>query len=558
MLVNLHVKNLALIEEADIDFNEGLNILTGETGAGKSIIIGSVNIALGQKASSDIIRKDAEFALVEAVFSVNDSDKNARLKELGIDMSDEQIIISRKIMPNKSITKINGETVTQSFVKEITSLLIDIHGQHEHQSLLYRANYIDILDKFVSDRTKPILAELDNKLKEYNRLVNELDAYNMDEEKRIREVAFLEFVIDEIDCANLQLGEDEECQSQYKRLANSRKILENVYYVDSNLGQNSNTPMSISHSIKAISDIVQYDETLKNLCSMLYDLESLYTDVSREISGYIEGFEFDEQEFEQLEERINLINNLKSKYGNTIEEIFAYKTDSENKLENYRNFEVNRDKLKKEAEILTSEITLLCEELTKIRKNAAKKLEESIITSLKDLNFNDVRFEISFSKLEKFTVKGLDSIEFLISTNPGEDVKPLEKVASGGELSRIMLALKTVLADKDGIECLIFDEIDTGISGRTAQKVAEKLSYIGKDRQVICITHLPQIAAMADSHFLIEKNVKSDKTITTINKLSSEEEIQELGRMLGGAQVTKATIDSAKEMKDLAKNTKYN
>lgn len=558
MLVNLHVKNLALIEEADIDFNEGLNILTGETGAGKSIIIGSVNIALGQKASSDIIRKDAEFALVEAVFSVNDSDKNARLKELGIDMSDEQIIISRKIMPNKSITKINGETVTQSFVKEITSLLIDIHGQHEHQSLLYRANYIDILDKFVSDRTKPILAELDNKLKEYNRLVNELDAYNMDEEKRIREVAFLEFVIDEIDCANLQLGEDEECQSQYKRLANSRKILENVYYVDSNLGQNSNTPMSISHSIKAISDIVQYDETLKNLCSMLYDLESLYTDVSREISGYIEGFEFDEQEFEQLEERINLINNLKSKYGNTIEEIFAYKTDSENKLENYRNFEVNRDKLKKEAEIITSEITLLCEELTKIRKNAAKKLEESIITSLKDLNFNDVRFEISFSKLEKFTVKGLDSIEFLISTNPGEDVKPLEKVASGGELSRIMLALKTVLADKDGIECLIFDEIDTGISGRTAQKVAEKLSYIGKDRQVICITHLPQIAAMADSHFLIEKNVKSDKTITTINKLSSEEEIQELGRMLGGAQVTKATIDSAKEMKDLAKNTKYN
>lgn len=556
MLVHLHVKNLALIEEAEVDFEEGLNILTGETGAGKSILIGSVNLALGQKMPKGIIREGAVNALVELVFQVR-PDTEEKLKELGIYPEDGQVIISRKITGSRSISKINGETCTASAIRKIAALLLDIHGQHEHQSLLYPEKQMEILDDYGQKEILPQKEKVKNLYQEYSQIKKELDSYQIDEEHRRREISFLEYEIQEILEAALKPKEDEELETAYRRLSNSKQITESLGIAYQLTGyEQEGGGQQVGRALQRLSQISGYDKGLEDLYAMLNDIDSLLNDFNREISSYLSEFVFSEEEFLQIETRLDLINHLKAKYGQTIPEILAYKEEKEKNLEKLVHFQEQKDALEKALSGKTAELKSACEELTQIRKNWAKELEKQIVLGLQDLNFLNVEFEICFQKKEQFTSQGTDQICFMISTNPGETVRELSKVVSGGELSRIMLAIKTLMADKDDTETLIFDEIDTGISGRTAQKVAEKMSAIGRSRQVLCITHLPQIASQANAHYLIEKNVENMETSTSIRALSYTESVEELARMLGGVKITQAVLENAAEMKDLAQQQK--
>lgn len=557
MLLNLHVKNFAIIDEVDVTFHDNLNILTGETGAGKSIIIGSINVALGGKISKDIIRKGADYALVELIFHIDDIEIKDKLAGMDIPVEDDQIIISRKIMNGKSISKINGETVTTSALKEIGGLLLDIHGQHEHQSLLYKDKHLDILDRFGKEQLQDNKAKLEIVFKEYVHIKHELNSMKMDEDKRLREISFLEYEINEIKEANLKKGEDEVLSAEYKRLKNAKILSEGLNHIHDLMGyDDASSGDSIGRAVKQLYRLEDYDKSLDNLTKQLSEIENLVNDFNRELSQYMVELNSEEEDLYEIEKRLDLLNLLKSKYGSTIEDILVYYQESEIKLEQYYNYEETIKKLTDRLQKLEKEVEDISYDISNIRKEMGKELSLKIKEALIDLNFLDVKFEMNFHKLSNYTSNGYDEAEFLISTNPGEDLKPLAKVASGGELSRIMLAIKSVLADKDEIHTLIFDEIDVGVSGRTAQKVSEKLSAIAKNHQILCITHLPQIASMADSHYIIEKTTDGKTTTTLIRYLKEEESIAEIARILGGAVITDTVINSAKEMKDLAARTK--
>lgn len=561
MLVNLHVKNLALIEEADINFEDGLNILTGETGAGKSILIGSINVALGGKVNGDFIRKGAEYGLCELTFHVASDKKIAALRDLDVvDLEENTVLISRKILPNRTVIKVNGETKTIGEVKEIAAVLIDIHGQHEHQSLMYKGNYAGILDRYSGEDCQRVKEHLKERYGVYSDIKSRLSEYDMDEEQLNRELAYLEYERKEIEEAALSAGEDEELEAAFKKYNNSKKIMENIYEAYHLLSEEEESVSSqVSRAYRHISMVMEYDRNLEGIFDQIRDIEDLVNGLNSDLSEYISDMEYDEEEYNSVSERLSLINHLKQKYGNTIDDIMAYYEKQGEKLTDLRNYDENKSKLSKELETVKEEVLDLCRKLSEIRQTAAKKLSADIVTALKELNFLDVRFEICISQTEHFGENGFDDIDFIISTNPGEDLKPLSKVASGGELSRIMLAIKAVLADKDDMESLIFDEIDTGISGRTAQMVSVKMNEISRIHQVICITHLPQIASMADEHFLIEKNVNNGSTVTSIRHLEDDESVMELARLLGGVSITETVLKNAKEMKDLAlcsKNTK--
>lgn len=552
MLLDLQVKNLALIEKVAVSFSEGLNILTGETGAGKSIIIGSVNMALGGKASKDMIRQGADYALVELVFSVDEEEKRERLKELDVELSEDgTLIISKKIMPSRSVSKVNDETVTAGRLKEITSLLIDIHGQHEHQSLLYKSKHLQILDSYVKSQSALLKDKVSQMYHRYQELSGKLDDMNMDQESRLREADFLRYEIEELDNAKLKEGEEEELTASFRKMVNARKIMEGL-----SAAYQAIDGEQIGMALKQVTQAAEYDESLAGIRDQLFDAEAILSDVAHDITGYMDEFSFDEEQFEQVEKRLDFIHNLQAKYGNSVGEIKEQLEKKRKRLEELDNFDLVKQKLEKEFEVTRNELEDLCGQLSKVRKKAARALTKEIRRGLEDLNFIDVQFEMEFRRLKQYTAGGYDEAEFLISTNPGLPVRPLGDVASGGELSRIMLAIKAVLADTDDIPSLIFDEIDTGISGRTAQKVSEKMAYIARNHQVICITHLPQIAAMADAHFEIAKAAAGGNTTTTIRKLGDEEMVKELARLLGGARITDAVLDNAREMKELARQGK--
>lgn len=561
MLHNLYVKNLALIDEIEVDLKKGLNILTGETGAGKSIILGSINLALGGKYSSDMLRNETEPGYVELTFFVENQTQlqslTELLKEKDIFLEDETVILSRKLMGKRSVCKINGETVPISVLKEAASILIDIHGQHEHQSLLYKKNHLTILDAFAKDVIGDCKQQVAEQYRIYKTYKEELADASLDEQARLKEISFLEFEMKEIEEADLKIGEDEMLEEQYRRMVNGKKITESVEEAYGYTGESSNNASDLlSRAIRCLQDAARYDDRAAELYDQLSEIDSLLNDFNREMSDYRDSFDFSEEEFYEVETRLNEINRLKSKYGNSIEEILEYFSEKEQRLLQLQDYDLyleNLEKKLKEAEKKLAEQALI---LSKFRKDAAKELQKAIKNGLLDLNFLDVQFEIVFTELEEFTALGKDEIEFKISMNPGQPVRPLGDVASGGELSRIMLAIKAVMAEKDQIETLIFDEIDVGISGRTAQKVSEKMAVIGKNHQVICITHLAQIAAMADAHYVIEKNVVDGNTISTISLLNKEEEISELARILGGAKITETVMQSAAEMKALAKKMK--
>ena len=557
MLLNLHVKNLALIDECEIDFSKGLNILTGETGAGKSIIIDSVNMALGSKVPKDIIRKDADYGLVELVFTVENNKQVDKLKELDVFVEDNQVIISKKILNQRSISKINGETVSNSLVKEVSSILIDIHGQHEHQSLLNKKKHLEILDEYSREKSISIKENIQKLYKDYISYTNELENNTINDEEKNREISFLNFEINEIEDADLKIGEDEFLEKEYKRLANGKCIVETLSKVYDLTGYDGNAAGAvIGRAVKEIDTVTEYDSLIADAAGILSDVDAILNDFNRTLSDYMAENDFSESEFKEVEGRLDKINSLKAKYGKTIENIIEAKEEKKDrlkKLEDHDEYILElKERINKTKEALENE----CHVLSKIRKENSKDLIKAIKDNLIDLNFLQVEFDIDFRKLDHFTSNGTDEVEFMISTNPGESLKPLGKVASGGELSRIMLAIKTVLASSDDIETLIFDEIDTGISGRTAQKVSEKMSVIGRNHQVICITHLPQIAAMADTHFLIEKSFENNSTVSSVKKLNNDEAVEEIARILGGAKITDTELNNAKEMRELAKSTK--
>lgn len=561
MLSSLHVKNLALIQEAEVEFGPGLNILTGETGAGKSILIGSINLALGKKLSREMIRDGADSALVELVFETENPKVEQALKEMEIESLHGQVLIVRKITGSRSISKINGETCTTAQVRRIASLLLDIHGQHEHQSLLYTDRQLEILDAYGKEEIDPLRARVREAFRQWKELRDSLKEYELDEDARMREISFLEFEIREIDDAQLRDGEDETLDQAYRKMSNARNIVQALAAVRAMTGdgEGQSAGEQIGRAVRELSQIAGMDESLQQMQSSLLTIDDLLNDFNRELAGYMEEFTFSEEEFYETEKRLDEINRLKAKYGDSIPAIRRYQEEKQEKLEKMLHFEEQKEKLQKEEEKARQTLEECSQELSGIRCKYAGCLSKSIEEGLKDLNFLHVIFQIQFGRTAQYTENGFDTIEFRISTNPGEPVKALAKVVSGGELSRIMLAIKTILADRDETESLIFDEIDTGISGRTAQMVSEKMAQIGRRHQVLCITHLPQIAAMADQHFEIRKDVVDQDTVTRIHALDEESSVRELARMLGGAKITDSVLANAEEMKELArvqKNTR--
>ncbi len=472
---------------------------------------------------------------------------------------DHTLIIQRRIMPSRSVCKVCGETAGAKQLKEIAGVLINIHGQHEHQTLLQKKKYKEILDDYAGESSAGLKDEIRECYREFTELQKELEKNTGDEAAREREASLLRFEVEEIEEANLNPGEDEELEQLYHKMVNSRKIKEAVYSAChmTGYGEGESAGEYIGRALRELKSVSSYDSVLEELEAQLQDIDNLLGDFNRAASDYMDGLEFDGEDFARTEERLNLVNHLKSKYGKNIEEVLVYKTHGEERLNILENYEIYRNEVLQRLGQTREKLLKLCGKLSDIRKKCAKKLGKELKQALRELNFEEVHFEILVNPCPEMPASdGYDDIEFIISTNKGEAPRPLNQVASGGELSRIMLAFKTVLADKDDIQTLIFDEIDTGISGKTAWKVSEKLGILGKNHQVVCITHLPQIAAMSDVHFLIEKSAKKDRTVTTIKKISEEDDLRELARMLGGAEITEAALQNAREMKALAKNTK--
>ena len=560
MLLNLHVKNLALIEEVDVDFEKGLIVLTGETGAGKSLILGSVNIALGNKASKDMIRKGTDYSLVELTFSVSETCAK-QLKKYDIYMEEDNIItVTRKISEGRSISKINGETVNIKTLKNVMSLLIDIHGQHDHQSLLYTKNHLDILDKFAKDSILELKEKIKEEYSKYTKLIKKLEEFNIDEGQKAREIEFAEYEVNEIESANLKPEEDVQVEEEFKKLSNSKEIVSALSEIYNALSYETAGGLGdiINKAVMDINSIKGMDEKISQFQTELYDIDNLCRELTSQIYDYNSGMDFNPEYVREVEERLDVINHLKLKYGNSIEEILRYKEEKEEYLEKLNNMTDEMESVKNQISELEGTLNNLCTKLSEQRKKAAKELEVLVKQALVDLNFIAVEFEIQITRKESIGENGFDNVEFMISTNPGESVKPLVKVASGGELSRIMLAIKSILATEDDIDTLIFDEIDTGISGQTAMKVAEKMAKISRNHQVICISHLSQIAAMADSHYLIKKTADENYTTTSIKKLTRQQSIEELVRINGGSGITEAGLIHATEMKDMADRTKSN
>lgn len=560
MLLNLHVKNLALIEEVDVDFEKGLIVLTGETGAGKSLILGSVNIALGNKASKDMIRKGTDYSLVELTFSVSENCAK-QLKKYDIYMEEDNIVtVTRKISEGRSISKINGETVNIKTLKNVMSLLIDIHGQHDHQSLLYTRNHLDILDKFAKDSILELKEQIKEEYSKYTKLIKKLEEFNIDEGQKAREIEFAEYEVNEIESANLKPEEDVQVEEEFKKLSNSKEIVSALSEIYNALSYETAGGLGdiINKAVMDINSIKGMDEKISQFQTELYDIDNLCRELTSQIYDYNSGMDFNPEYVREVEERLDVINHLKLKYGNSIEEILRYKEEKEEYLEKLNNMTDEMESVKNQISELEGTLNNLCTKLSEQRKKAAKELEVLVKQALVDLNFIAVEFEIQITRKESIGENGFDNVEFMISTNPGESVKPLVKVASGGELSRIMLAIKSILATEDDIDTLIFDEIDTGISGQTAMKVAEKMAKISRNHQVICISHLSQIAAMADSHYLIKKTADENSTTTSIKKLTRQQSIEELVRINGGSGITEAGLIHATEMKDMADRTKSN
>ena len=557
MLVNLHVKNLAIIDEVEVDFSDRLNVLTGETGAGKSIIIGSINLALGQKSPKDVIRKGADYALVELTFRADTERQRALVEEMGISMEDDEILISRKIMAGRSVNRINGESVTLAMIRRIADIMIDIHGQNEQQSLLHSAKHMEIVDRYAREELGDRITRMADGYREYQRLQQELSQHEVPEEERLREISFMKYELEEIEQASLMHGEEEQLAEQYRMLSNATEIASGLGEIYGMTGEgNATAAEQLGQSLRILHKLSEYSPQMEEFANQLSDIDSLLTDFNRDISDYMSDFETGGERFAEVEARLDLVRTIKAKYGATTAQVQEYADKLQEKLMKYEEYEQYREALLKSLTQQETTLKSLADEITAIRQKVSHRLEKEIIKALKELNFLQVQFEIAVRPLDHLNSQGQDEVEFMLSTNPGMDLKPIGDAASGGELSRIMLAVKAVLAQHDEIPTLIFDEIDVGISGRTAQMVAEKMAYIGMTHQVICISHLAQIGAMADSHYLIEKTSRNEHTSTDIRLLDEKESVGELASILGGVEITDSVRESAAEMKQMAEKVK--
>lgn len=557
MLESIQVKNVALIDMAEVEFGEGLNILTGETGAGKSILLSSVQLALGAKADKGLIRTGAEFASVTLTFLPDDEQKE-RLKDLDIDCEDDILVLQRRIYPNKSVCKINGENVILKTMQSVAQLLIDIHGQREHQAILKADVQEEMLDSYAMDEISGDLQRIRELYRDYKKLKLQYEELANQDTDYTRELDFARFELDEIEKAELTEGEDEKLQEQYERLSNAKKIQDSVGSVQEILGEQNNSLLNeMSMALRTLLPVRDYDEELADAYTQLSDVEMVVQDCIHSLDRYLDHFEMDASDLQRISDRLNLINHLKDKYGSHMEDIFQYAQTLSEKISRMENREQTLVSLQNQMEELLSSYDELSQSLYEKRKKACMELSEKMTQAMVDLNFEQCRFEVFCEHDKEHRKKnGCDSIAFMISLNPGEPLKPLANVASGGELSRIMLAVKTIFADKDRTGTLVFDEIDSGISGKTAWKVSEKLAVLRKEHQVICITHLPQIAAMADCHFCIRKSTTDNRTSTSVHRLTEKESIAEIGRLLGTDELTDAVLQNAAEMKNMAKQTK--
>lgn len=557
MLLDLHVKNLALIEEEEIHFGGGLNILTGETGAGKSIILGALGIALGKKASREILRRPEEDGLAEAVFAVTSPAQRQVLAELEIPVYDDQVIFSRRISSGRTISKINGETLPAQTLKRAGEAFLDVYGQNEQQTLLKKSRHLALLDAFAGEELDGLKGDLSLAYQTYADLKKEADSASLDLSARLREISFLEHEVEEIREAELAIGEDLNLEAEYRKMKYASKITEELDRVRHLLSDESACGDLIAQAIHSLRQAEDYDSKIGDYLSALMDVESLISDVSGEIDSHLEDAAFDEERFYALEQRLDLINDLKAKYGRSIEEILAALEDKQKELFKLQDYDRYQEELKKRLRRAEEAYLDLARQLSARRKQAAKKLCARVSEALLSLNFLSANFQMRFTETSSYTAGGIDEAEFYISTNPGEEARPLSQVASGGELSRIMLVIKTELAAReDLVDSLIFDEVDAGISGKTAQAVARKLRRLGREVQVICITHLPLIAAEADRHFLIEKSLQAGRTVSGIRQLDEEETVRELARMISGDVVSESVLENARQMRDAAAKEK--
>ena len=548
MLEYLHVKNLALIKEAELLLSGGLNILSGETGAGKSVLLGSVNLALGARADKSLIRTNAPYALIELRFRTEEPETLESLRALGIEPEDGEIILSRKILPDRSFARLQGEIVNVSLLSKVSELLINIHGQHDHQKLLREEMHLHVLDEYGKEALEEVKRAYGEAYRKYRQMRDELNALGSggDEEREAR-MDFLEFQIREIEDASLKPEEEEEIRADYRRLSDAKKIRETLSMMEGLLSEG--TEDRVAEAARLSSSLRDYAPEMKDLSDSVSALESMLADTLRETRRLYEDSDTDEEQLYRLEQRLDLLNSLKRKYGGSIPEVL-------NTLETLRkehaalaSFNENKERIEAELKTLRTELVHEGRRLHEARTEVSGRFSREMEQALSELNFLSVRFLADVSLTTHYSKDGADDVRFMISLNPGEELKPLSKVASGGELSRIMLAVRTIISDSDHVDTLIFDEVDTGISGKTGAMVARKLMEISERHQVICISHLPQIVSMAEHHYLIEKNAADGETVTSITPLSEEESIRALAGLLGGGEVTETSLGNAREMR---------
>ena len=552
MLDRLLVKDLALIEKSVVEFSGGLNVLTGETGAGKSILLGSIQLALGQKANKDLIRHGKEQAIVELDFSLTEKEvRRIQALEEDLELEEERLLIRRKISEKKSDIRVNDLGLTLAKLREITGGLLDLHGQHEHQSLLREGSHLEIIDGFRRKQGGKLLEEVAEAYHLLQEKKKALQKFSLKEEERKRELDFLDFEIQELADAHLSEGEEAELTKEYSLYENMDRLKSLLLSAKESLEE-----MDFHRPIQAVEEAKDFDESLKGLSDSLYDLEAVGEDCLRSLDHYLDHAEVDEEKLFTLGERLEQIRRVMMKHGGTEAKALAALAKKEERRTFLLDYEKDEEKAKKailaQEKLLREKAVLLSKE----RQEDAKVLAKQIQGEMQEMGFLDTKFEFHFQEKKEPTEKGLDEVEAYVSLNPGEPLRPLREVGSGGELSRIMLSIKTVLADTEGVSTLIFDEIDSGISGRTAEKVGEKLQKIAKNHQVILITHLPQIAAKADHHFLIEKTVEEGTTHTRIYPLEEKESIEELARLLGGDELSEASLENARELKAKSKAKK--
>ena len=552
MLDRLLVKDLALIEKSVVEFSGGLNVLTGETGAGKSILLGSIQLALGQKANKDLIRHGKEQAIVELDFSLTEEEvRRIQALEEDLELEEERLLIRRKISEKKSDIRVNDLGLTLAKLREITGGLLDLHGQHEHQSLLREGSHLEIIDGFRKKQGEKLLEEVADAYHLLQEKKRALQKFSLKDEERKRELDFLDFEIQELSDAHLSEGEEAELTKEYSLYENMDRLKSLLLSAKESLEE-----MDFHRPIQAVEEAKDFDESLKGLSDSLYDLEAVGEDCLRSLDHYLDHAEVDEEKLFTLGERLEQIRRVMMKHGGTEAKALVALAKKEERRTFLLDYEKDEEKAKKaivEQEKLLREKAVL---LSKERQEDARVLAKQIQGEMQEMGFLDTKFEFHFQEKKEPTEKGLDEVEAYVSLNPGEPLRPLREVGSGGELSRIMLSIKTVLADTEGVSTLIFDEIDSGISGRTAEKVGEKLQKIAKNHQVILITHLPQIAAKADHHFLIEKTVEDGVTHTKIHPLTEKESIEELARLLGGDEISEASLENARELKAKSKAKK--